>query len=169
MADSDRLTFTASRFRMAATGGFCFLVMLVGLWFIGESDDAAVIGWSWIGVMVLGLGCVAGVWQTARPSQLIVSPEGFQVTGLFGNGLIPWRDVDAFFVHAEAVSDKGHGEVAPHAAWRLGQTAKARNSLLSRISRAGLEGEVDGAVPRHFGSSPEEMADLLESWRVRYS
>src|SRR5690606_35010884 len=43
MAETDRLTFTASRFKLGMIAVLCFLVMLVGLWVIGESDDPIMI------------------------------------------------------------------------------------------------------------------------------
>ena len=169
MTEADRLTFTASRFKLGMIAVLCFLVMLVGLWVIGESDDPIMIGWSWVGVIVLGVGVVLGLWQVRKPGRLELTPEGFEVTGVFGTGLIPWSDVEAFFVHSEPESEKGHGAVQPHAAWRLTHHSESRDTLVSQISRAGLAGEVDGTIPRMLGGAPEGLVDLLESWRVRYS
>lgn len=166
---SERLVFATSRFGMAATAVVLFLTMLLGVWFVGVADDGIMIFWSWLAIILVGLGTMAAAWQVFTPSRLELTPEGFRITGLIGVGLIPWRDVEAFFVHSEAPEPGGHAGVQPHAAWRLSDVASARDTVLSRINRAGLEGEVDGTVPRNLGASPQEMVDLLESWRVRYS
>jgi hypothetical protein len=146
----------------------CLVGLFLGLWFIQGSDEPALAGWSWIGVAFLALGVIGALWQMRRPVRLELSPEGFQVTGIIGSGLIAWRDVETFFIYSAPPDPDGHGGVAPHAAWRLRETASARASTASHLNRMAGEA-LDGTAPRTLGRSPENLRDLLESWRVRYS
>ena len=127
--------------------------------------------WSWVGVAILAVGAVSIALQLKRPAQLILTPQGFTLTGPFSPGLIAWADVEAFLIYQEeAVVDldgDSQGGVAPHAAWRLKSGSARSADLVSRLNRSGGL-PIDGSLPRHMGLSPEALAELMEDWRVRY-
>lgn len=140
--------------------------MALGLWFLGDNDDPFMGVWSWIGVIFLGAGVVMALLGLRRPPQLILTPEGFTLTGTLGVGPIPWSDVDYFFIYAGSETDEANRS-NPHAAWVLKPGSPHNQGLVSKINRAGDMG-MDGALPRNIGMASEPLVQLMENWRVRY-
>ena len=164
-ASSERQVLTVSRTWILLAGGACLLAAVLGVWFIGQSDDAVLTGWSWIGVGVLGVAVALALVQLRRPTQLVLTPDGFSMTGLVGTGPVPWHDVDAFFIYEEPMTEDGG--VPAHVAWRLKSGAAAADGLAARLNRSGGL-PIDGSMPRNLGLSPQALLALLEDWRGRY-
>lgn len=163
---AERLVLTTPRFGLAFALVACAAFLALGLWFLGENDDPFMGAWSWIGVIFLGAGVVMAILGLRRPPQLILTAEGFTLTGALGVGPIPWGDVDYFFIYAGSETDEANRN-NPHAAWVLKPGSPHAQGWLSKINRAADMG-MDGALPRNIGMAPEPLAELMENWRVRY-
>lgn len=166
-ATSERLVLTTPRHRLALAGAGCAAALALGLWFLSQNEDPIIELWSWLGVILLGLGVVAAVVQLRRPPQLILTPEGFTLTGLVATGLIRWSDVATFLVYEEEPDRDGEGGVPAHAAWRLTERSGTRDQLVARLNRLG-DLPIDGSLPRNIGLAPDALVQLMENWRTRY-
>lgn len=145
----------------------CGAGLALGLWFVNQPENADLKVWSTIGIAVLGIGLILLALQLRNPVRLILTPEGFTLTGLIGVS-IPWHEVEQFLVHGEEADIDGHGGVAPHAAWRLKDDAPSAAGMVATVNRKG-DLPIDGSLPRNLGMAPEPLAALMEEWRVRYS
>lgn len=169
MADvgGERLVLTTPRRSLILAAVVCAATAALGLWFISITDDFVMRLWSQVGVFVLVLAAVLALFKLRNPPQLILTPEGFTLTGLGSPGPIGWSEVAAFKVYEEAADINGDGGVPPHAAWVLHENAPTRDLLTSRINRQGGL-PIDGSLPRNIGMEPQSLAALMENWRVRY-
>lgn len=171
MDNSERRVLTTSRRHLILVLIACVATACLGLWFVNTAAPGLMKAWSWMGVAVLAVGAVAIAFQLKRPAQLILTPQGFTLTGPFSPGLIAWADVEAFLVYQEeAVVDMDgdrQGGVAPHAAWRLKSGSAKSADLVSRLNRRGGL-PIDGSLPRNMGMGPDALVELMEDWRVRY-
>lgn len=164
--DGERLVLTTPRRRIVWGLILFAAAMALGLWVTGMSDDSVFAAWSWVGVLALGAAVVVSLLNLRRPPQLILTSEGFTVTGPFGVGPIPWRDVERFSIYREpAGADDAGGP--PYASWTLKPTSPHRGGVASRLHRAG-DMPIDGALPARIGPPLQELVDLMESWRTRY-
>lgn len=162
----ERLVLTTSRIRMIVTVVACAVFMVLGLWAISESDDVLFQGWSWVGVVLLAAAVVMALLGLRRPPSLILTPEGFTLTGALGVGPIAWSEVERFFIYTAPETDEGY-RTSPHAAWCLKSGSRHRDGLISRLTRA-VEDDMDGSLPPSIGMDPEPLVELMENWRLRY-
>lgn len=114
----------------------CAAALALGLWFVGQPENADLKVWSAIGIVVLGIGLILLALQLRRPARLILTVEGFTLTGLIGVS-IPWREIEGFFVYGEERDIDGHGGVPPHAAWRLKAGAPSAAGMVASLNRQG--------------------------------
>ena len=161
----ERQVLQASRPGVLLGGLACVAAAALGVWYIAQSEDAVMASWSWLGVAILAVAALMSLSQLRRPTQVILTPDGFAVTGMLQTGVVPWRDIDAFVVYEEPMTEDGG--VPPHAAWQLKSNVPAADGLASRLNRAGGL-PIDGSMPRNLGLSPEALVTLLESWRDRH-
>lgn len=171
MENSERRVLTTPRWRLVLMLIVFVATACLGLWFIDNTEPGVLKAWSWLGVAALAAASLASAFQLWRPAQLILTPQGFTLTGFFSPGLIAWTDVEVFLLYQEeAVVDlegERQGGVAPHAVWRLKASAAANTGLVSRLNRRGGL-PIDGSFPRHIGMAPDAFVVLMEDWRVRY-
>lgn len=167
----ERLVLTTSRSVVTWSLALFVATAALGLWFIKQSGDAIETLWSWVGVICLAAAAGASVLALVRPPKLILTTEGFHLTGPLSPGLIPWSEVEGFSLYSEAASRDADGQsvggVAPHAVWRLKEGSSFSGGLASRLNRAG-DVPIDGSFPRNIGLAPEPLSTLLEQWRIRY-
>lgn len=165
---AERLVLTTSRWWLTGAAVACAATAVLGLWVISITDDAIERFWSGFAVFLLLLGVVVALFKLRKPPQLILTPEGFLLTGLGSPGLIRWSEVESFQVYEEEESYPEANDAVPaHAAWVLRDDAPAMDRLTSVINRKGGL-PIDGSLPRNIGMKPEPLAALLEDWRVRH-
>lgn len=166
MTSAETLTLVTPRRNIVLAMIGCGLGLALGLWFVNQPENADLKVWSAIGIAVLGIGLVLLALQLRFPPRLILTPQGFRLTGLIGVS-IPWAEVERFFVYGEAADFEGHGGVAPHASWRLKDDAPSAVGMVASVNRQGGV-PLDGSLPRNLGLDPEPLAALMEEWRGRY-
>ncbi|WEK41099.1 MAG: hypothetical protein P0Y50_05700 [Candidatus Brevundimonas colombiensis] len=167
----ERLVLTTPRSAVLLSLPIFLATAALGLWFIGQSTNFIDTAWSWLGVVFLLAGAAVSVVSLFRPTRLILTPEGFHLTGPFSPGLIPWGEVEVFTAYSEpAFLDADGlpvGGVPLYAVWRLYEASDSSKHMVSRLSRA-ADMPFDGALPRNIGLDPDALAELLEQWRVHY-
>ena len=97
----ERLVLTTPRSAVLLSLPIFLATAALGLWFIGQSTNFIDTAWSWLGVVFLLVGAAVSVVSLFRPTRLILTPEGFHLTGPFSPGLIPWGDIKAFTTYSE--------------------------------------------------------------------
>lgn len=136
----------------------------IGLWMVTspESIDRSAeftLFWGWLSVIFFGATGLVGLCSLLRPTQLILTREGFQIHGLRLKPLVPWNAVERFFI-SKVKSAKF-----------VSFTLKA--SMNSPVQRAAAliasSDRADGHIPTYLERGAEEVGALLEEWRVQYS
>ena len=96
--------------------------------------------------------------RLVRPTQLILTRKGFQVHGLRLKPIVPWNDVECFFI-SEVASTKFVSftlKVSAHS------PAQRTTAQIASSSRA------DGNIPAYLEKGADEVRALLEKWRTQY-
>jgi hypothetical protein len=160
----ETLVLTASRRAVIWAIATCVALIALGAWIMSQGDESGMFGESVLGVIVLAGLALFGVNRLVDPQRLILTKEGFTLTGV-GGAVVPWRDVEAFFVHVVPGDDEGTSSPLPLAAWRLREGAAAGSSIAASLHRA--TGGLDGSLPTTLGREPEALVALMEDWRQR--
>lgn len=120
------------------------------------SSSAKVIAWLSVGFFAL-CAVVFALQLVPGASYLRITDEGFVFCSLFRKSpLVPWREVSEFRV--ASVPPSSHKLV-------VYDLNNALRPAIRSVNRA-LVGASDG-LPDTYGLKPQELADLLNSWRLR--
>ncbi len=111
---------------------------------------ASVIFFGWTGF--------AGFRKIFYPTELVLGPQGFQVRGLRPKAVVPWDDIERFFIVTIQRSKLVSYVLKPEA--RAALRGASFNASLSLT-------EADGHLPAYLDRTPEEVCQLLEAWRRR--
>lgn len=87
---------------------------------------------------------------------MILSPQGFEVRGLWGRPLVKWRAVEGFFITRVKMSKFVSYTLKPDAVREQG-TGGIFGHLKSKKH-----------LPAHLEEHPDAVCDLMETWRLRY-
>ncbi len=117
-------------------------------------------------VKLMGWACIAffggtgllSIRNLIRPTELVLSAEGFQVKGVRRTPLVPWRDVRGFFI--------AQVQLSKFVCYELDQEPTALQLATGRGS-AGTWG--NGQIPAHLELHPDKVLELLEEWHRRYA
>ena len=133
----------------------CFAFVGIGVW---EVSSRAAGAFGWLCTLFFGLGvAVFTVQLMPGASYLRVRRGGFMYCSLFRKSpVIPWRDVSIFRV--ASVPPSGIRLVVFD--WHT-----ASHPAVRRVNQH-LTGATDG-LPDSYGLSPQELADLLNTYRSR--
>ena len=99
-----------------------------------------------------------GLYGLIKPGRLILTLEGFRVTGLRARGLVPWASVDRFFIT----------EIRNASLVSYDLKFEAKTPLQRAAGHARAFGGGDGYIPNYFIASAGEVLHLLTDWRARY-
>ncbi len=133
----------------------CLAFVAIGIYAITRGEP--VVGWSC--VLFFGLGVpVFGMQFLPGASYLRLTQEGFVVCSLFRQKpLVSWQEASGFRVAP-----------VPFSRTRLvvyDSTSNPTNARTRRVNRS-LIGADEG-LPDTYGMKPQDLADLLNSWRLR--
>lgn len=112
----------------------------------------------WFCLIVFGATCLLGLCSLFRPTELIFTREGFQIHGLRLKPLVPWSKVERFSVS----ETRGVKLVAFTLKASTKSPAQRAAGLITSVGR------LDGTIPAYLEKGTDEVAALLEAWRVRY-
>jgi hypothetical protein len=129
------------------------IVSILGLIFPTQES-----GLLWGPLAVFAAAAVVSCWLLARPLRLRLDAEGFTVSGGFQpqSRTVSWVDVGPFFI-------VGVGQGVRMVGYDLRPGAR-RAGGLSRLNRAL---GADEALPQGWTLSPDQLAEVLNTWRTR--
>ena len=137
-----------------------FLLLLIALGLVGGGviliRNGEPFGWVVAGFFSLGIP-LALFMLRPRATYLKLDREGAHIVQPFKTWRIAWRDVEEFYL----VRMYGNRMIAIRYAPSYASQRTARK-LAAAVS--GME----GALPDHFTSSPEELCEKLNQWRQRF-
>jgi hypothetical protein len=143
--------------------GKTFLYLLLSLAFVAfaifhlrTSDKDLFM--SWLCLIFFGLGVLVFLWLLIRPQRLLLDPEGFTVAGgmVRTPRKIYWRDVSEFLVFP-----------LPRGGTMVGFKFVPGAGKQSAIGSFARRFDVDGALPRSWPYSTNDMVDQLNDYRMR--
>jgi hypothetical protein len=133
--------------------------------FLGVGIWAKSVGEWWaIGLIVLSVFSFLVVLYSLLPGKafkLIVDSSGLEMKSPFKSMKLAWRDVDGFYVGS---IQSGLTRTKLVAIKYADSYDKQRTGRKVSASFTGLE----GALPNHFKKSPEELCEILNSYKQKY-
>lgn len=117
-----------------------------------------VLFWGWLGAALFSLSALNGIHSLIKPTELVLTPEGFEVRGRKTGPMIPWSAVERFFVTEVYRTKLVSYDFTPG-----GKPKRQGVGSMLRMFGNGHE-----RIPPHLDQGPEEVCELLESWRLRH-
>ncbi|MEN5053273.1 STM3941 family protein [Brevundimonas naejangsanensis] len=162
---SDRLVLRRPRRKSALIILASAIFVAVGLWMIaspesfdrGSDEFNILVGW--FSLIFFGAPGLAELCSLVRPTQLILTREGFQVHGLRLKPVVPWNNVECFFIFKM----KSTSFVSFTLKASVQSPAQRATALIASSGRA------DGNIPAYLEKSADEVRTLLEEWRIQHS
>lgn len=111
----------------------------------------------WVCVLFFGAAGLMACLNLVRPTEVVLSPEGFQVVGVRRKPVVPWRDVRRFFI-AKVQGNK-------FVCYELDRTPTNLQRAMG-ADQPGVWG--DGQIPAHLQRGVDQVLTVLEEWRGRY-
>jgi hypothetical protein len=136
------------------------LVLLIGTGFVVGGIFLILKGeaWGWLVAGFFGPAIPVALWMLSpNNSYLKLDRNGVEMKTFWRPMQIKWTDVDDFFV----TTIYGNKMVGI----RYSSTYRSMN--IGRKLASAISG-VEGALPNHFQSSPEEICEKLNQWRQRF-
>lgn len=93
MTFSETLIITTPRRNILFALIVCGMGLVLGLWVLMQPQSADFMVWSAIGVLALAIALIFGAIQLRSPVSLILTGEGFALTGLIAVS-IPWNELN---------------------------------------------------------------------------
>ena len=137
----------------------------------------------WGGWILALLGAVGGIFSvlmmTPRYNYLRLFAEGFEVRNLFKSDRYSWSDVErialydirgngynlAVFIFSQTGGKKtGLGEMMA----KMAELGRALDNACSRCSSVNAV-DIDYYLPRHYEKSPQEIVEVMNEWKGKYS
>jgi len=145
----ERLIFEGNRIKSAILSLTCALFLGVGIIFAMDGDRWAIV------VIMISAVSFLFVWPTLIPGnlRLTIDRAGVELKSPLRSMKLAWSDVEEFYV--------GYVHTGPATskliAIKYSQTCDKR-----RITKP------ERGIPNHFNKSPEELCELLNSYKQRY-
>jgi hypothetical protein len=152
-----------SKLAIASAGSLIFVA--IGLWLatsdgLGSSryppEISKLAGWAC--VAVFGWFVVLGLKSMIRPAELHLSSDGFRVVGLQNKPLVPWADVERFYLFRVQKSDS--------VVYDLRDEAKTGPQKMAALRTRTFD--YDGTIPPSLELGAKPLMELLEDWRSRF-
>lgn len=147
---------STSRWKIALYLGGSLAFVAIALLLLQQPDRVA---WKLeLGLGFFGLCAVGFAWLLVCPQRLLLDDDGFTLMGGFARSpkKLHWRDIDAFFVYS-----------LPRGGKMIGFNYKPGVRDVSPMVRLNRRFGADGALPKGWPQSPEEMVVELNNFRLR--
>jgi len=148
---------------LALFGSAVFVAL--GVWMITDSSTDSsryspeiVVLIGWCAVLLFGAFGLKGLYNLARPMQVVLSPEGFQVLGLRRLPPVRWQDVERFFM--------GQVKRSKFICYDLKAETMSNFQRAMDMVRPGQWG--DGQLPGALEMKPDDVLQLFDDWHRRY-
>jgi hypothetical protein len=152
-------TITGSRSKAAGYLVVSLGFSAIGFWMTMSPDKPADIWKGWFCAGFFGLCAVVFSWRLLFPGILTLDTRGLFLRSGFRRDppLIPWRDVDRFFIYR---ADRGVKLIGFN--YKPGRAPPSRLRGLVRAFGA------DAGLPKGWPMSPDDLVELLNEHRARY-
>lgn len=183
----ERLVLRSSRRKAALLliGG----LVLVGLGFLLGAGTLGFSGWldvfarvvGWIAVIFFSLGVVVALFQLlTKRSYLVLTADGFQMSGIRKSRVVAWSDVRGFTATTmpnpalawlpRSIRDRGAPSMVMFDYHPGAKSVEARPRWARRLQSVNqsLVGH-DAGLADSYGLKAEELANLLNDWRSRFT
>ncbi len=153
MSLAEELIIPGSRKKAVALLCIALALVAVGIFLIVRGEV-----WGWLMAGFFGLGIPVAIWML-RPSNsyLKLDHNGLEMKAFLNPMRLKWTDVEDFYV----ATIYGNKMVGIRYSSSYAQMEAGRK-LASAVSG------VEGALPNHFKSSPEEICETLNRWRQKF-
>jgi len=121
-----------------------------------RSNDVVFSFFGWVGLAVVGWFLIHTLINRAFPPDLILSTEGFKVAGIWRRPLIPWIDVDRFWILKVHVNS--------YLLYAL-KNQPCRNNIGLWIFR-GLPSEADGRLRQTYELDSQHLVNVMNAWKA---
>lgn len=148
----ERLIFEGSRIKSAILLLGCSVFLGVGIFFARDGDRWAIV------VIIISAFSFLFVLPTLIPGnmRLTIDGSGVELKSPFKSLKLAWGDVEEFYV--------GYVHTGP--ATKKLIAIKYSQTYDQRTGRK--LPDVDAGIPNHFNKTPEELCELLNSYKQRY-
>jgi hypothetical protein len=133
-----------------------FLLGFLIIAMIRSGTALAWLGWFWF--VLLGWSVVALLIRAVSPARLILSSEGFRITGLRRRPLVRWDRVDRFWTLRTPL----------HAYVLYALSNQPRREQFGLWVLRGLPSEADGHLPGQLKLSPDVVVQTMNEWKARH-
>jgi len=153
IANQDTITLRTKPTKALLYLFVCLLFVVIGVSiFKGALID-------WFGIGFFGLGCIVFVLQLVpNASYLRLTPEGFTMCSLFRSHSYRWTETKTF-----AARYVSHMKTVV-----FNYSPSYTKQIAMRKMNKKLFG-VESCLPDTYGMSAEELADLMNKWKRRFS
>lgn len=158
---SDTLILKRARWKslLALAGSLAFVAG--GFWMLAHPGGSSryspeyvtLVGWAC--ALFFSLSGLSAAHSLFQPVELVLSPQGFEVRGLWGRPLVKWRAVEGFFVTSVRSTKFVSYTLKPDAEGR------GAGGALGQITRK-------KTLPAYLEERPDAVRDVMETWRLRY-
>ena len=150
---TDELTIPGSRKKAVLLLFISVALVAVGIFLIVKGEV-----WGWLMAGFFGLGIPAAIWMLLpNHSYLRLDHDGLEMKAFFKPMQLKWTDVEDFHV-ATLYGNKMIG---------IRYSSSYGKMEIGRKLASAISG-VEGAIPNHFKSSPEEICETLNRWRQKF-
>lgn len=137
----------------------CSLFVAIGVW-MGSRNELM----GWFVASFFGLGIiVAAVQFLPNASYLLLTADGFEIRTLYRTSFRFWNEVEYF----STVTVKHNGMAVKSMVAITFAEHYDKAKMMRGISRA-IAG-CEGALPDTYGMKAEQLAELLNEWKNRFS
>lgn len=160
---SDALILKQARWKSFLAFAAALAFVVAGLWMITHPENSsrypsayvAVVGW--VCILFFFPAGFSAAYAVFKPTQLILTPQGFEVRALRNRPLVKWRAVEGFFITRVKASKFVSYTLKPDASVERGA-----GGIFGHLKR-------NKDLPPHLDKRPEIVRDLMETWRLRYT
>lgn len=162
---------------MANNRGSIFLALVA--WYLinrvsltGRVATGGSVFWMSVCGLVFSAGLLVFLIQLIRPSSLVLTPEGFELTSQFTRSgqFYAWDSIAEFSMIYSRPAILGHREIYSRSGLGSGEVSWTfhRRPEVSTPTQRG-EPPFDRSLGDMFQIDPHDLLTLLEDWRIRYS
>lgn len=151
---NDELIIPGSRKKAVTLLFIAVALVAVGIFLIVLGEV-----WGWLMAGFFALGIPVAIWMLwPNNSYLKLDHNGLEMKALLRPMHLKWTDVEDFYV----ATIRGNKMIG------IRYSSSYTRMAIGRKVASAISG-VEGALPNHFQSSPEQICETLNRWKERFS
>jgi hypothetical protein len=132
------------------------LIGLLSILIIRGGPALAWLGWLWLAILTWGI--VLLLIRAVSPDRLVLSIEGFRVSGHRPRPLVRWDEVDRFWTLRTPL----------HAYVLYALSSQPRREQFGLWVFRGLPSEADGYLPPQLKLPPDVVVQTMTEWKAHH-